>query len=589
VANICQFTNNSGETVLVLNGMSDSSTSPKQGYEQTLTVLTFEGGGKTLESSKTTTLNLLDNQIISNLLISDPATLFPILAVGEGPDYSATGSWPKPNKPITVDQSDIEAIKQALQFCQNVMATPSSEMAVAFQAALTKAQAEGTADKILAAMTSFFQGYPSFSKVTYPAYNAVQTYLNTFALSWVQVKATSRNPTDTARLIDGFSKLVGDVPFLRDFVTQQVADPFAAYYIYSAPDADKKGAQSQGVIVATQKSGSSDNADPQDHLCGHTVELKSSSGSSVSLSYINGVFCDAEGGAVSLRATYSYRGRFTADISEVQLCPILIGTLSGKQVIGIPITPETTGDKAVDGLKSLAQSSFDKLLKEFMEGTGLWMAIDFVKSKLSVKKESLEKAKVENKGTDPTEEQKNQADKDADDAATEKAKELDQQGKRISGDDNFKTPTTDAEIATQVEQARTAKSAALTEVATENANRAIAETGKTLESIAEIQNTPAINEAGQALNDAGRALENGNIDEVHTHIESASSKLTEAVTELRGQISEQQQKAFNDEIEANKEIADEAREVAEESEKAKEGEASEGELDPLEEFGGIEA
>ncbi len=544
MANTAEFNNNSGKTVLVLNAMSKSSTSPKQGYEQTLKILTFEGGATTLESGKKSTLHLLADQTISNLLISNPATLSPLLAVGEGPDYLASGGWPKPNKPITVTTSDIDAITQALQFRQNIMASPSSKMAVAFQAALTKAQKEGTPDKMLADMATFFQGYSSFSKVTYPAYEAIESYLKTFALPWVQPNAASGSGQG------------------------------ATYYLYSAPDAGKKGANSEGKIQATKKSSSSGNADPTDHLSGYTVTLESN-GSSVALSYSDGVFEDSDGGSISLSATYSYKGKFTGKIGDVKLWPILAGTVMGKQVIAVPLAPESKFAKWWSSL------SFSKLFSYFMQGMGLWMALDFLKTKFSSKKESLEKDKAENKGEDPTQKQQKEADSKADKAGTEDASTSEAQGKSISGDERFEVPQTDSAIATQVNDVRSTSSDALTEIAKDNANGAIEETGNTLESIAEIENTPAINEAGENLNKAGEALQEGKIAEANENIQSANENLNTAVKELGDQISEEQKEAFNDEIEANKEAAEDAKETEEESENAENGDDSEGDLDPI--------
>lgn len=554
-----KFTNKSGKTVLVLDAMSEASTSPKQGYGQTLTLLTFEDGGTTLVSEKETTLNLKQTTI-SNLLISDPATLFPIKSVGEGPDYSAPDPWPKPNKPILVDTSDVEAMAQALQFRQNILANPSSAMATAFQAALTTAQAEGTSDKMLADMDAFFKKYPSFSKVTYPAYTAVESYLKTFALLWVQPNAASLS----------VGAMIGASTIDAMIGASTIG---ATYYIYSVPDADKKGANSEGTIQATKQSSNSGNADPTDHLSGYTVMLKGN-GSSVALSYSDGVFQDSDGGAISLTATYSYKSTFTGSISDVTLWPILTGTIDGKQVIAIPLAPESGFGRFWSNF------SLSKLFSSFMEVMSLWMALDFLKDKWSSKNKSLEEAQYKNKGVDPTPVQVKEADINAEAVGKLSAKMSEKQGQKTSGDTNFKVPKTASEIQTKFQNVKDANSSANKQLATDKIEGSLESTGQTLEQLAQIENTPAINQAGQDVNAAGQAIQQGKIQQASTHLQSASTNLKVAITNLSTEISEQQKQALNDKIDADNREAEEAEEKANESSDPQD---REGTGDPVEE------
>lgn len=546
MANTSEFTNNSGKTVMVLSGESESSTSPKQGYEATLTTLTFEGGGTTLDTGKTSQLNLppKDTHPISNLLISDPATLAPILAVGEGPDFSKPPDFP--NKPITVTTDDVTAMSQALTFRQNIMASPSSKLAVAFQEALKEAQAEKTADKMLSDMATFFQGQKGYEKVTYPAYSAIESYLKTYALSWVQKNSASGSNSG------------------------------ATYYVYSAPEASKKGATSEGTIQATKKSGNSGSADPSDNLSGYTISL-SSDDSNVPLSYSGGVFEDSSGGAVQLAATYAYQGRFTGKVSEVQLWPVLAGTIQSKQILAIPLSPESAWSKFWSSL------TFGKVFKYFMEAMGLWMALDFLKTKLSSKEKSLEEDKAENNGDDPTPEQEQQADTDADTAGSADASTSTEQGQSVSGDSSFDVPTSDSAISDQVSTTRTASSDALNDVAKDQIDGSIEQTGNTLEDVAAIEVTPATEKAGTDLMEASKEAEAGNISGANDSIQSANTELNTAVKELGDTITEQQKEAFEADIEAAKEASEEAKETDEEGDNAGEGEDPEGDGFPLEE------
>lgn len=544
--NTASFANNSGKTVLVLSGMSDSSTSPQQGYEQTLTLLTFEGGATTLESGKQSTLNLPAGQVISNLLVSDPATLFPVASIGEGPDYSVQGNWPPPNKPIVVTADDVTAMNQALQFRQNIMASPSSSTAVAFQGALQQAQSAGTAEDILNQMSAFFQKQPSYSKVSYPGYAAVESYLKTFALSWTQKNEASGSNNG------------------------------ATYYIYSEPDAGKAGADSLGTIQATRKTGGSGNADPTDHMSGYSITLISTDGGTTVLSYAGGAFSDTTG-AVALNASYAYAGRFTGKISDVRLWPVLVGTIQSKNVIAVPLEPESAIGKW------WSQQSFSSMFKLFMDAMGLWMALDFLKTKLSSKKETLEKDKAENKGENPTEDQQKQADQTADTASQADAQDSTEQAKKISGDENFEVPTDDSAIGNLVDSTRGDSKSALQEVATDNTKGAIEDTGNTLEDIAKIEVTPEIEQAGENLNKAGESLQNGDISAANDSLQSANTELSTAVENLGNQISTEQKEAFNNEIEANKEAAEEAKNTDEEGDKSGEGDDPEGDGFPIEE------
>ena len=542
-AKTTSFENNSTKTVTPLSGANTSDTDPKQGYEQTLTQLTFQGGSKTIGSGSET-LMLPENQPIVNLLVSEPSVLFPVLSTSVGPDYAAPGGWPKPLTPVEITSDQSAAITQALTFRQNIMAAPSSKLATDFQAAMKAAQAEKNATAMIDKMNAFFKAQSSYSKVTYPDYTAVQSYLQAFAQMWVQKNSASGS-----------------------------SDTGAKYYVYSAPDAGKKGATSEGTIQATKKSGAPANADPTDHLSGYKISFTSSGGPATPLSYDGGSFSD--GGPIQLSATYGYAGRFNGKVSDVQLWPILVGTIQSKQVIAIPLSPESGWDKFWSSL------SFSKLFKYFMEAMGLWMALDFLKSKLSSKEKSLDEAKEKNKGSEPTDEQVKDADATADKTGTNDATANSEQGKSISGDESFDVPTSDKEISSATTETRTASSDALNNIAEDNTNGAIEQTGQTLEDMAKIETTPAMEAAGNDLQKAGEAMsaDPPDIAEASTNLKSANDNLKIATDELGGQISEEQKQAFENEIEANKEAAEEAEEQDEDGDNAGEGDDPEGEGD----------
>lgn len=534
------FKNASGLTVTPISGSNSSDNNPKQGYEQTLTQLQFSDGLSTMVNGKNGNLQLPPDEPIINLLVSQPSILFPVLATSVGPDYSASGGWPKPLTPVDISDSQAEAMKQALTFRQNILSAPSSKMANDFQAALQLSQKAKTVDDMMSTMNDFFASQPSYSNVTYDDYSAVQSYLQAFAQMWVQRNTASKDDATGA-----------------------------TYYIYSAPQAGKKGATSKGTIQANRNSDAPANASLTDPMSGYSFKLTSDS-SPIELTFANGSFSD--GGPVQLAATYGYAGRFNGKTSGVQLWPILVGTIQSQQVIAIPLAPESGWDKFWSEL------SFQKLFNYFMEGMGLWMALDFLKTKLSSKKESLEKDKAENKGEDPTDSQVEQADTDADAAGSSEAEANSARGREISGDENFDVPTTESEIDGAITDTRTSSQDAQNNIAEDNANGAIEETGNTLEEIAKIDTTPALEKAGSDLNDAGEAMQADppDIPAANEHIQSSNEHLATATEELGNQISQEQKEVINDQIEANKEAAEEAEEQDKDADDAGEGEDPEG-------------
>ena len=537
------FKNETNATVTPISGANTSDTNPKQGYEQTLTQLTFSDGSTTMGSGKSGALELPPDMPIVNLLVSQPSILFPVMSTSVGPDYEAAGGWPKPLTPVDIPSNQITAMTQALTFRQNLMVAPSSKMATDFQNALKQAQQAKTADDMISQMNDFFQSQDSYKLVTYPDYTAIQSYLQAFAQMWVQKNSASGSKSG------------------------------ATYYVYSAPDASKKGAESIGTIQANRRSDAPANASLTDSLSGYSISLKSSDNSTLNLSFEGGVFSD--GGPVQLSATYGYAGRFNGKVSDVQLWPILVGTIQSKQVIAIPLSPES------DWSKFWSNLTFSKVFGYFMEAMGLWMALDFLKTKLSSKKETLEKDKAENKGSDPNDKQVQDAETQANTIAEKEAQANNSQGQKISGDDTFEVPTTESAMNEAVDNTRTASQDSLNSIAEDNTNGAIDQTGETLEEIAKIETTPALEKAGSQLNDAGEAMQADppDISTATSNIAEANQNLSNATDELGNQISEEQKQQLDDQIKANEEAAEEAKSQDEESEDAGKGEDPEGEGD----------
>lgn len=213
------------------------------------------------------------------------------------------------------------------------------------------------------------------------------------------------------------------------------------------------------------------------------------------------------------------------------------------------------------------------------------MALDFLKTKLSSKKEKLDNDKEQNKGSEPTESQVQQAERDSSITGAADAEVNSSNGRAVSGDSSFDVPTTDSAMDSAVTNTRAVGTESMNSIAIDNTNGAIDSTGKTLEEMAEIETTPAMEAAGESLSKAGEAMSATppDLDAAHTHLTEANVKLKEATTEMGDQISKEQKAAFEEQIKANEAAAEEAKEQEKESEDIKEGDEKPGEGIPVEE------
>ena len=529
--NTCSFTNNSGQTVTVLSGANEPNTSPKQGYEQTLTQLFFEGGSKTLADGAMGTLELPDNQPVVNLLVSDPATLKPVMAVGEVKNPE-TGLWP----PVTIPATQQEAIKQAMAFRQNLMTSPSSTLAEGFQQALSFAQSQKTPDEMIAVMDKFFQDQPKFDKVTFADYTAVETYLKAFAQLWVQKNDLSGSNSG------------------------------GVYNVYSAPTAGAKGAKIEGKITATAPSSSPAAADPQNHLSGYTISF-----SGTPLSYTAGVFSDADN-AVVLSATFAFKGRFTGDVKDVELWPVLIGTIQSKQMIALPYDAPSESSFA----KWWSEQNFNSIFGLTMGGIFLFVGIGMIVIKIRKAYKGWRAKKARNRGRDPNSHELEDILQNANRTEDNARREANGRLRRVAGNSSRSVPR-DSELRTRLLDQRGASYDTMSDLARTRVNGSIQSTGQTLEDIGRIESTPALQKAATSLNKAGAEAQRGDISGASSSLQTANDQAGIAVKDLGQQITEQQREAFNKKIAADKASARDAEEREKEAKESKDGREPEGE------------
>lgn len=539
----CKITNSSGKSVVVLNAANSSTNvaknSPQQGFLQDLKALPGQSGAVVLAdgASDTFTLNgtYVDAQgdtktaYIYDLLVSQPDSLFPVMAVGESLNFDSL-SYPA----ITVTADAAANMAKAMNFCQNIMTAPTSKMAVAFQSAMSDALKLTSVAAIDKAIAAFFAQYDSFKGLDFASYVAVSTWLRGFAYRWG----------------------MGDDGKLGQ-----------TYYVYSAPDAGKSGATSEGTIVFAKKADAPSPADPTDRQSGMTITLKATGGSTTALNFADGQVVDGDGGAIALHCSFGYKGTFTGEQTDTTAWVILTGKILDKPVIAIPLSPESDWSKFWSGL------TFEKLLTYFLQAMGVWMALDFLKQKLTAKEKKLNDDRAnENKGDDPDAQQVS----DADEASSEVGDAV------ASGDQDLidsvdtsgkvKLAVTDDDFSKSVSDVRTDGSDAYTGVAEDNLGGAIDSAGAQLNDLAQIEVTPDIQEAEGDLVDAKQSLQSGELDAANKSLGEVNKALPDIVENLGDQVGAELRAQVEDAVQAQEEASDIAEETSENADDAGSGE-----------------
>jgi hypothetical protein len=545
----CTITNSSGDPVVVLNAFNSSTNvannSTQQGYMQQLETLALASGNSILANAQTDAITLNETYVdskgqtqpsyIYDLLVSQPSSLFPVMAIGKSLDFS-TMSYP----PITVTAAAAANMTKALTFCENLMTSPSSQMATGFQTAMTNAfSSQSSVAGINQAMAAFFNQYPTFAGLDFPSYIAVSTWLKGFAYIW-GIDATKRTPGTTL-------------------------------YLYSAGEAGKSGATSEGSIVFTQTPKSP--ADPTDRQSGYTITLTPSSGPTSTLTFQNGQVIDSAGGAVALNCTFGFAGTFTGKNTDTTVWPILVGTMVNKQVMAIPLSPESGWDKFLSGL------SIQKLLTYFLEGMGVWMALDFLKTKLTGKEKKLADDQAnENNGGEPNQQQVDEANADGEAIGNQALAENQQLVDNVAPGGNVQVPANDQQFNQQVDQVRGEGQDAYNQVAEENIQGGIDNAQVQLDDLAQIEVNPAIEEAEGNLVNAQESLNEGNLSAANESLGQVTEALPEIVQDMGSAVSQE----LKDQIAEGVEVQEEASEIAEETSENAEDTGS-GEGEPFEE------
>lgn len=514
----CAITNDSGKEVVVLNAEASAtnavSGSTQMVYEQALTLMPGSDGSKVIKSGATQTV-VLDGtyvdktgktqpSLIYELILADATTLAPVKNVAEmlcfgarPPKCSQADVYP----PITATADDAKQMSQAIFFAQTIAAYPSSDLAKSFAKALTDAQQNApTISQIDAAMQKFFQGTKGFTLVDFPSYMAATTYLSTFLKPWVP---------------DGGSLYLYGVADAGDPTKPKEQQP--------------NPGSNQGQITFTAGSGP---LDPTDHNSGYTVQFTpASGGGATQLHFDKGQLVNqiTDIPSIALQGTWALKSMFTHNDADSTLWAVFVGSVNGTQVLAVAQPPESEWSKFWSGL------TFQKVMNLFLEGMGIWMALDFLKTKLASKEKKLQEDQAnENNGADPSPQQqqeaKDQSDKVGQEAEANQQKVADRLGSE-GGEPNVDVPD-EANLGTAQDGFKTEQVDTLKQTSSDMVESSISEGQFQLDTTADFGVNPPIEQSAQNLQDATTNLNDGNLSEAKTKLSDARTNLNEGVKDL---------------------------------------------------------
>ena len=506
----CTITNNSGKDVVVLNAVGSASNavtgSTQMVYQQQLTIQKMSDGSKLIPNGKSVTTVLDGTYVDKNgntkpsflyeLILADSLTLAPVKNVGELLDFESE-SYP----PVTATSDDATAMSQAMFFAQTIAAYPSSNLAKNFTKTLQDAEQNGdTVTQIEAAVQQFFAGTKGYTKADFPSYVAVTTYMSTFLSPWVPV---------------------GSKLYL--YSSADAGDP-------SQPNSKQPNSGSnQGTITFTAGSGS---VNPADHNSGYTVQLApANNGPSVTLYFDNGQLVDqiTDIPSIALQGTWALKSTFTHKDTDNTLWPIFVGTVGGTQVIAVAQPPESDWAKFWSGL------TFQKVINMFLEGMGIWMALDFLKTKLAGKEKKLSEDKAnENDGKDPSPEQqqkaKQQSDQIGDKARQEQQDIADRLGKN-GGKPNVEVPK-ESGIDGAQNNFKDVQVDTLKQTSSDAVESSISEGQFQLKEAAKFGVNEQLEDSASSLQDAKSDLSSGDFTSAKSNLSEARTSLNEGVGQL---------------------------------------------------------
>lgn len=307
------LTNNSGGDVVVLYAVDAAGNavagSAEQGYLQQLELLSLDGQ-TTLATgvSATVELPLAGDETptgLQELLISQPGSLFPVHSALVTKD-PVTGFYPD----LTVTTANARSTQMALNFVRNIMAAPTSNLALGFKDALAAAQ-EGNQADIPATINAFFAGQAPFNTMTFDDWIAVDSWRQAYAYLWGMADDGTAGRT---------------------------------YWLYPSPFLTVPDAALGTLSLTAIGRGTSD---PDDADSGYQITLTRADSTAATLSYDTRMFTDTAG-TVALTGSFVNASWISAGAGGATLAPVLVGTLDGTDVIGVSIPPVDGGGTSSD-------------------------------------------------------------------------------------------------------------------------------------------------------------------------------------------------------------------------------------------------
>ncbi len=550
----CNVVNKSSKAVVVLDAYQSATTVPAYstatGYQQQLKALPLSTGGTVLAAGASATVTLNDTYVsngqtkpsyIYQLLVSQPAGLFPVDNVGEVINFT-TETYPD----VVITDAQASNMSLGFAFMQNIMAYPGSQLATGFVAAMNSAQGQSTSTSMVQAVDAYFNSTKSYQGLDFASYLAISTHMNKFAWTWGL--DASGNPGRT-------------------------------YYLYAASDANGGGAattKGQGSVVLTLSGSAPSPADPTDTSSGYTMTL--SNDGSTQLYFANGQFVDnpnVDIPGICLQGSYALKSTFTQKSSDHVLWPVLTGTVNGVKVIGVSQEP---ADAFTSWLKSLLPKSFDDLFNDFMKIMGLAMAIDFLKNKLSGKKEALDNDEAnENGGEAPSAEQQAAADAGAEQIGNEAQAQAQDVADHMGNDGGQPAIEVPAEAAIPQSQVdvNVDQVQALDQVQADAYQGSIDEYDGQLQELAEIGTPPALEDAAGQLMEANSQLAearvNSDFSDVSQSLTEVNANVNLSVEQLGSEVTQQVEDSIKESQEAADEYEDSAEAIEEQSSEVEEG------------------
>ncbi len=315
------ITNNTKVSLAVVDAVSQSpDASASQALVQVLKLLKTTAGAESIEEGKSASVSLNDTYIDSKTGKTQPSLLYRLI-------FSTT-DWlvpvnikgvmqdliTKKYKPVSVAESDRQAMVLADQFSTLIAAYPTSDLAKNFNAAVNastnNASNAQSVDDVTKGVDDFFKGTKEYSTVTLDMVVAINSYRDTFPFVWARYENTM------------------------------------TYYLYSSDGTNPTKYQGQ---LSMTRSPSSTVPDVTRSDGGYKIVYTDASGKDIPLNYVKGQFLDNETvdiPHICVQGTFTLKSRLTGQASDNQIMSILTGSINGVTVLGIDTKQDSSNQRS---------------------------------------------------------------------------------------------------------------------------------------------------------------------------------------------------------------------------------------------------